>query len=177
MIRHEVAVKVLDYNPQTGKFIFKEKDEDVEPRQQFRNIFNTQFAGKEAFCRVSTKGYFYGTVMGKRYSAHRMAFFIYHGRWPKGDIDHINGNPQDNRINNLREVSKEQNLRNMKIKTTNNSGFTGVFWSKNASKWTAQIRHNQRAIHLGYFDTLEGAICARKEANKKYGYHPNHGMR
>lgn len=82
----------------------------------------------------------------------------------ENDIDHINRNKLDNRKENLREVSHKKNTENRKIQNNNNSGYNGVCWSKQKNKWKAQITHNQKHIHLGFFVKIEDAIHAR---NKK----------
>jgi hypothetical protein len=99
------------------------------------------------------------------------------GEWPNGQVDHINGDRSDNRICNLRIVDSQQNCRNQKLRKTNATGTMGVYFHKLTGKWTAQIMQSGKRIHLGLFDTKEGAISARKLAEVGYGYHPNHGAR
>jgi hypothetical protein len=114
-------------------------------------------------------------VDGKVYKSHRLAWFYVNGKFPDGEIDHINGNTLDNRICNLRDVSSEGNCRNRTKRADNKSGVTGVLWYPPSGKWQAAIVHNKKKIHLGYFVDIEDAKKARKEAEVKYGYHPNHG--
>lgn len=89
-------------------------------------------------------------------------------------MDHINGNTSDDRWENLREVTNAENLRNRKQAKTNKSGVTGVCWYKRTNKWKAYIHHVKKK-HLGFYATIEEAIAVRKAAEKRYGYHPNHG--
>jgi hypothetical protein len=84
------------------------------------------------------------------------------------DIDHIDGNPLNNRKYNLRICTHQQNGMNMKIPSHNTSGFKGVTWCKDKNKWRAQIKLNQKMIYLGYYKNKEDAIDARIEAEKKY---------
>ena len=104
-----------------------------------------------------------------------MAFLLQVGRWPEGEIDHIDGNGLNNRWNNLREVTPTENQRNARKRSDNTSGTTGVGWHKQRQKWKAQIRINGTQKHLGYFDSKEEAIWAREAANKEHEFHPNHG--
>ena len=99
---------------------------------------------------------------GKQYLSHRVAWLLYHGRWPIGDIDHIDGNPSNNQILNLRDVSHSKNLQNRKSATSKNkTGFLGVVKRKN--KFAAHIHRNGKQIYLGLFLTAELAHQAYKE--------------
>ena len=120
-------------------------------------------------------GYRVITVNGKQHKAHRLIFLFVHGRWPKYEIDHINHDRDDNRIENLREATRPENGRNRSPYKNNSSGVVGVCWNKPSKKWQARIRVNGKLIHLGYFHCKEEAARARKEAERRYGFHPNHG--
>lgn len=111
-------------------------------------------------------------VDGKPYLAHRLAWLYVHGTLPakEMDIDHINRNPLDNRIENLRAVSRAGNIRNSGAMKTNKSGFRGVHFSNRMGKWVAQISTETARIHLGVFDTAEEAAKARHAAEEIY--HP-----
>jgi hypothetical protein len=110
----------------------------------------------------------------KRAQLHRVVFAVVHGRWPEGQIDHIDGDPTNNRIENLREVSGLENQRNMKRYTSNTSGYTGV--RRTASgKWQALITDNGRRIHLGVFEDVGDAAAAYRAKADELGYHKNHG--
>lgn len=101
------------------------------------------------------------SVYGFQYHAHRLAWLYFYGVWPSEHIDHINRNPLDNRIANLRDVSQLQNNRNCKTHSDNTSGHRGVYWHKASGSWHAMVFHKRRCISLGYFKTREGAIVAR----------------
>lgn len=109
------------------------------------------------------------------YMAHRLAWLYVYGELPKFHIDHINHNRADNRISNLRDVERIENSRNLKLKNTNKSGINGVRMCNQHKKWHAQISINGKNKHLGYFDSIEEAIIARKNAEQQYGFHNNHG--
>lgn len=116
-------------------------------------------------------GYAYVSVGGRMLRAHRIIFAIVYRRMPVGEIDHLNGNRSDNRIENLRDVSRPENQHNRKRNKTNSSGFPGIHWHARDQKWMAQICVNNRKIHLGYFDDLNEAVEARKSAKIKH--HPS----
>ncbi len=118
------------------------------------------------------QGYLQIKVQRRLYLAHRLAWLHINGVWPKLNIDHINRNPSDNRLVNLRDVTHKQNHQNRSKSSNNTSGHPGVYWHKRISKWVAQIKHNQKNIYLGCFSILEEAIAARKAGELKYwGHH------
>lgn len=110
----------------------------------------------------------------RRVQLHRAVFAVVHGRWPTDQIDHIDGDPTNNRVENLREVSGLENQRNMKRYTNNTSGHTGVRLTA-SGKWQALITDNGRRIHLGVFEDVEDAAAAYRAKADELGYHKNHG--
>jgi hypothetical protein len=163
----------LTYNPEDGVFAWRER-----PREHFKTtgswkIWNSRFKGKTA--GNVNKGYVQIAFYGHSFMAHRLAWLWMTGKWPRGEIDHINHNRSDNRWENLRDVSSLINGRNMTKKRTNISGHTGVFWHKDNKRWCAQITTNGKAKHLGVFDKIEDAIKAREKANLEHSFHANHG--
>jgi len=100
---------------------------------------------------------------------------IFYGEWPSGQVDHINGVRDDNRIVNMRDVSHQDNCRNAARPRTNTSGVSGVVWDKPHKKWRAEIRANGKMKNLGRFAIFDDAVAVRKSAEVEYGYHPNHG--
>lgn len=104
-----------------------------------------------------------------------LVWLMFNGYLPKGEIDHINGIRSDNRIENLREVTRVENSRNQQIKSNNVSGAIGVRFNQHIDKWESYIKVNYKKIHLGSFNSKQSAIKARKDAEKKYGFHENHG--
>ena len=83
-------------------------------------------------------------------------------------VDHINGDPLDNRRENLRIVTQQQNNMNVSMNKRNKSGVAGVCWDKTSNKWRAEIMYKKKSIYLGRFDNLEEAGKARKDAEMKY---------
>lgn len=106
-------------------------------------------------------------IKGVNCYVHRVIFLMHHGYLPK-QVDHKNNIVSDNRIENLREATHAENVRNCKIKCTNTSGVKGVFWSKRSGKWRVQICVNRKKKHLGYYDDLELAELVAIEAREKY---------
>lgn len=119
-------------------------------------------------------GYRQMRVDGRDYRAHHIIWLMVKGYLPS-ELDHINGDRTDNRIENLREVDRQENLRNQKLRKSNSSGVMGVGWDKTHGKWTARIRHDGKNRTLGSFKTYEEAVEARKAAEVIHGYHVNHG--
>lgn len=112
-------------------------------------------------------GYARVGIDGKRYFAHRLIFLMQHGYLPKF-IDHIDGNPSNNLLSNLREATHQENIRNKKTQTNNQSGTNGVHWHKQNKKWIVQIRVDSKSKHIGSFEDLELAQLVSAEARNKY---------
>lgn len=117
---------------------------------------------------VTEFGYWRISAFYVRYAAHRLAWFYVHGKWPVGQIDHIDGNRLNNRMSNLREATQLENSQNSyKPSKNNKSGFLGVHKPKNSNKWIAMIRSNGRNHYLGQFLSAEDASKAYIEAKKQ----------
>jgi hypothetical protein len=103
----------------------------------------------------------------------RLAFALTVGRWPT-IIDHINGDRTDDRWCNLREVNGSENQKNRRLETDNTWGIHGLV-RRPSGKWEAAIRHSGAYLYLGRYSDFFEAVCARKSAELKYGFHENHG--
>lgn len=104
-------------------------------------------------------------INGKAYKIHRLVF-LYHNGYLAKDIDHIDGNRLNNRIENLREVTESQNAFNSKIRKTNTSGYKNVF--KDNCKWRVQLSIQGKSLSFGSFDDLELAGLVAEEARDKF---------
>lgn len=170
--------KVLLYDPETGLLTWKERPSSLFRGERAASLargWNKKFAGKPAFRQLfKAPPYFQGAVNGTCYSAHRIIWKLVHGHDPDY-IDHINGVKTDNRLVNLRDVHPLESARNKPRFRNNTSGHVGVCFHKKAGKWHARIKVNYQFIGLGYFTDKDAAIAARKLAEKKYGFHQNHG--
>lgn len=165
----------LDYNPETGILTWKERPEShFLHSSRADGGFNKKFAGKVAG-NVMGRGYIWITLCGQSHFAHRLAWAIHYGKYPDGIIDHDNGDRTDNRIINLVESTNEKNSRNQKMRRTNTSGHMGVCLRKDTGKYRSFIQEGGKRIWIGNYDTFEEAVAARVAAEKKYGYHENHG--
>ena len=146
LTREEVN-ELLDYNPDTGVFRWK------------KTISGRAKAGGIAGCSV--KGYRRIGLGKRQYAAHRLAWLLVRGAWPAGHIDHINGNPSDNRIANLRAATFSENLQNQRrAQKRSKSGLLGVSFHKAKQRWRAQIAVDGVGHHIGYFDTADAAYEA-----------------
>ena len=154
--------KYLRYDAETGKIFWKLNK-------------GASKAGNEAGCE--DRFYHRMTINRKIYHAHRIAWLLTYGSWPEDEIDHINGNTKDNRLENLRDVSHRENLRNKKIYKNNTSGTLGVSFDKSKQGYQASIMINGKTKNLGVFKNKEEAIAARAVANIKYNFHENHGRK
>ena len=113
------------------------------------------------------QGYIVTTLFKKPVKVHRLAWALHYGEWPKGQIDHINGDKSDNRIENLRVVSNLQNKQNIMPPVNNTSGYLGVSYHKKSGKFAANIKVDGKITYLGVFETPELASIAYKEAKEK----------
>ena len=175
-----VLRRLIDYDPATGEMRWKQRPAWLfAPGKQTRAVkamsYNTRHAGGLAFTAVGTHGYLTGQCLGHHLLAHRIIWALVHGQWPVQKIDHINGDKTDNRLCNLRAVDNVGNAQNMRRSKANRSGATGVYWSAQRDCWHAIIHTQGRTRHLGFHSSFDDAIAARKAAERKYGFHPNHG--
>lgn len=176
----EFLDSILRYDPTNGKLFWLERPSSMfnEPwrytKDRSARIWNTRYAGKEAFTSLDGTGYRSGRILDKTYHAHRIIWVIVTGEVPE-EVDHINGDRSDNRFSNLRAVTKPENTVNKCMSSKNTSGVTGVYWDKRRSKWTAAIQVRGKFLFLGYRETIEEASLLRKAAERRYGFHPNHG--
>ena len=170
-----VLLQLLRYEPETGKLFWRERGVEWFPGgrrtpESDARWWNRRFAGKEAFTAKEKSGYHSGGIFGVIQKAHRVAWVMTNGPI-EGEIDHINGVKCDNRLCNLRDVSRQVNMQNKAKNSNNASGTTGVFWHNATQSWVAKIKDS----HLGCFQGKDDAIAARRAAEAKQGFHPNHG--
>ena len=155
------ARELLIYNKRTGVLRWRVRVSNV-------------VAGAMAGCRHSG-GYRRVRIDGRSYQAHRVIWLIVEGEWPASQIDHEDHIRDNNRWSNLSEATHLENGRNQKLNDNNASGVAGVHWAKKDSRWRAYISIKGKRIHLGSFTSKKAAIAARRKAEKKYGFHKNHG--
>lgn len=169
----DVLRQLLDYDPETGLLKWRYRDRGWFTSDRIHKSWNGKLAGREAFCGLDNYGYKRGTIAKGVIRAHLVIWTMVHGAPPCGFIDHINHDKTDNRLCNLREITKRENHLNMSRSKANTTGVTGVSFVK--KRWQAMITVNHESIYLGRFDRIEDAAEARRIAERKYGFHENHG--
>lgn len=169
--------KLLNYNPCTGKFVWLERPVEYFKTQAMQETWNNQNAGRVAGTFYKTTGYVIITILYQRYLAHRLAWLYVKGEWPISQIDHENHDRKDNRFVNLKESTQQENTKNSSLCKDNKSGCSGVMWVKKHKVWQVTISDNKKRIYLGRTKDYFEAVCLRKAAEVKYGYHKNHGSR
>lgn len=161
MITQAELKSVMRYCHKTGVFIWRKNP----GKNNLKGKQAGSVSGKYANLRIS----------GKSYKAHRLAWLYVYGNMPKGQIDHIDHNSLNNRIDNLRDVSASDNAKNRRITKTNRTKIHGVFWRERLDRFEVSIKIDQKIIYLGVFSHIFDAACARKSAELKFNFHPNHG--
>ena len=139
--------EVLTYDPVEGSFTWT------------KAALGKSVRGKPS-TRHNPLGYGLICIDRTTYRAHHLAWFWVYGAWPRLQLDHRNGDPSDNRIENLREATVAQNMANRRTPITNRSGYKGVSWHAGAGRWQAHIRHEGKSIYLGLHDTPQAAHSA-----------------
>ncbi len=153
MLTQERLKELLSYDPETGVFIWA--------GNQFPKL-TAKVSGnlrKDGYRRIA--------IDGKDYYAHRLAWLYVYGEFPSNQIDHINRIKDDNRIENLRDVTQNLNQWNRKNpRADNQTGYLGVTFCKKSGKYAARIAANKSYIHLGTFLNAEDASNAYFEHKK-----------
>ncbi|HFM1463367.1 TPA: HNH endonuclease signature motif containing protein [Escherichia coli] len=121
-------------------------------------------------------GYIVICVQNKKYKAHNIIWEMHNGPIPEGYvIDHINHIRSDNRIENLRMITKQENMKNMPLSRRNKSGCIGVWWNEANKKWIVRVMISGVYRHIGCFNSYLDACNASKEAHEIGGYYKEHG--
>lgn len=161
--------KYLHYDPDTGVLTWKL---DVGCR---KDILAGTIAGSINYVGSTKLPRRIITLKGRRYYAHKLAVLITSGFYPKHQVDHIDHDTLNNRIDNLRVVTNIVNCKNKSKSKANTSGVTGVYFCRSKQRWLAKIGVEYKLINIGHYDSFEEAVAARKEAEVHHGFHPNHG--
>ncbi len=164
-ITKQFLLECFDYKE--GRLYWRHRPEKHFVDEWRQKIFNKNLGGKQAGCE--TNGYMMVRFSFGKVLVHRIVYLMHHGVMPP-EIDHINGDTRDNRIENLREATHSQNCCNSKLSSANTSGAKGVSFHKPTGKWSAQIRVKGKLTHLGLFPSIVMAAEARKMAEiEHYG--------
>jgi HNH endonuclease len=153
-INQKILKEYLHYSPETGVFTW------------IKTSGPQAIIGSAAGTNLN--GYIKIRLLRKPFSAHRLAWLYMTGQWPNDFIDHINGDPSDNRFYNLREASNSENQRNRTKAKHNKSGYKRVWLHSDMKKWAAKCTVNGKRHHLGVFKTAEEASIAYQEFAKRH---------
>lgn len=161
----EMLRQLLRYEPETGKLFWKERGiewfkDGSKSAAHNCAVWNSRYADQEAMIAISSNGYRVGAIMDHKYLAHRIIMAMQFGEWPTQEVDHINRDKLDNRLQNLRLASRSENARNTRAHNDSASGLKGVMWHPSRSKWRAKIMVHGKAVCLGLFATRHQAFDA-----------------
>ena len=167
----------IDYNPETGILTWKHRDIKYFSHCKYVHRtymwWNNRFEGK-IIGENNNQCYIEFSLFKKFVKAHIIAWTIYYGKEPVSELDHINGDGKDNRICNLREVTRSENNKNKKKLSNNTSGVTGVGYDKESKKWRGRIT-SEGVVFRKRFKTFEEACVWRKQKEKEFGFTERHG--
>jgi len=152
--------------------------EQIITKEYLNELF--EYRDGELYWKIPTKGHSVGMLAGsvnklkyraikinsKLYKAHRLIYLMFNGELPKM-IDHIDNNPSNNRIENLRPANTSLNRQNAKINKNNTSGVKGVSWDSQAGRWKARIWSNKKTHTIGLFNTIAEAEKVVKSARER----------
>jgi len=159
----EQVRELLDYDPETGKLYWRNRDRNMFPNDRIWKTWNTRYSGKEAFTTVHPNGYLRGGIFKKDYLAHRVIWVVVHGYWPT-EIDHVDRDAGNNRLSNIREVSHAQNAAN-RVHPVGKSGHRGTFFFY--GKWRTHVMQNQKVVWRGSFSSPEAASAAYEAKSRE----------
>lgn len=154
MLTQERLKELLSYDLESGEFRW---------RVERRGAAKGNIAG-----RLTASGYNHISIDSSSYYAHRLAWLYVHSVWPTRDIDHIDADKANNRLKNLREVTRTQNLFNTGLWSHNTSGYKGVHYRKSSGKYMAYAQLEGKTKHLGSYTTAELASEAYQAFAKEH---------
>jgi len=155
ILDYKYLSSIITYNEDTGEFLWKT---DRHPMKQ------GDIAGT-----LDNRGYRRIKINDRVYLAHRLAWFIVHKRWPERHVDHVDKDPLNNSITNLRDVPHSVNMKNQPIRKDSPHRISGITTHGN-NKYRAKITVDYKQIQLGIFTDFFEACCARKSAENKYNF-------
>lgn len=171
----ETLRKLLRYDPATGKLYWKHRGVEFFQDGKYSAsraclTWNAKHEGAEALTAPKDDGYLHGNIFRKRHRAHRVIWAMQVGEWPQREIDHINGNPSDNRMENLRLATGVENSRNQGLLSANTSGYKNVSYlkRKRKGKWLARMHIGGGKIWQREFVDKEDAARAARDAREKF---------
>lgn len=163
-LTQQLLKSVLSYDPVSGHLVWIGK---------FHN--KGIVLGSRAGSLVPSTGYRSITVFGRSYPEHVLIWFIYHGKWPDGQIDHEDHVRDHNWILNLKDVTFLENMRNRKAMSDTVTGHQGVWFNKRRNRYVAEITMNGKKVYQKSFKSAGEAVAARRDKLIEFGFHANHG--
>lgn len=168
---------VLDESSWRVLWSYERPRDDFRTQYSYKNYTNN-YAGKEAGQIKKKEGYSdYRSIKvnGVHIQSHIAVWLLYYGEYPRGVIDHIDGDGLNNDVRNLRDVTMLENSKNRKMDKRNSSGYNGVSFVERRGKYRARAGAGGKDIALGWYDHIDDAIEARKNFDIKNGFSKRHG--
>jgi hypothetical protein len=157
MITYEIAKALFNYDPETGLLTWKFSSQSIKEGAEVGTYDKTPKSNTR-YRKVS--------VFRENYKVHRIIWLMQTGDWPKGDVDHIDGDGLNNKWENLRDITHSQNLMNAAVRSDSTSGYKGVSYDSRRDKWYAYINIDGKRKMLGRHRTMQEAITARRDAEQ-----------
>ena len=181
-VTFDTVRELLDYCPDSGQFVWRQRDRHWFTSDRWWKAWNTRYSGKSAGSLYvnSQTGYQCIVIMlGKKpRRAHRIAYLWMTGSPAPSNLDHKDQDATNNRWSNIRLASHHINNRNVRIRANNTSGVNGVSWNKRVRKWEAYANgENRKRVALGFFDNIDEAERVVKRFRSEHGYTKNHGAK
>lgn len=173
----DYLASILKCDASTGFLEWKERPEKSFENKAHWVSWSNRCAGQPAGTAVSKKNKKYIKVsIGKNsHYAHRVVWAMVYGAWPSDEIDHVNGDSEDNSISNLRIVDRKGNCQNQGLQSRSKSGYCGVNWHEQTGMWRARVKMDGKEYFLGLFsDPAEAAVIVQSK-RLELGFHANHG--
>lgn len=158
MLSQQIVKDLFHYDKEDGNLVWRSNGYNNRP-------LKGKIAG-----RVSKSGRRQVKINNKLYYNHRVVWLYHYGYLPEGCIDHVDRNPLNNRLENLREVSTMCNVRNSTLKKKGLSSVRGVHWAKRHNKWAASIKVNTITTHFGFYDDFVEAVAHRLAAEQSLNW-------
>ena len=152
MTDKDFILKFVRLDPSDGSFVWLMRSGD----DRITKGWNSKYAGKRAD-NLMCIGYRRILIHGRYFLAHRVVWLLTFGEWPENEIDHIDCDPANNRIQNLRPANRSQQNQNQRISRRNKAGIKGVFFDARDKKWVAKLNKDGRQVFSGYFSTSDEA--------------------
>lgn len=165
---------LLTYDPTTGALVWRPRDAETLivhglPVPRDLSLWNDVNAGASAICEDDGRGYLVVRIGGRRYVAQRVAWALYHGSWPSGQVRFVGTDRSDLSLGNLRVPAQVPKRQAGGMQINNRSGATGVHWRRSKGCWRARIAVGGQRVELGEFRRFVDAVRARREAEQRYG--------